>query len=643
MQNHPKYKCIHISKILRNREYGLASNAFQNRSLKLPDNSHTDLEVLRSLFCDKYAYLETIACRKIQRAKAPAFCHGRLFTENYQTWFNLFTGPSSGPLLMTSNVFAGNCCSTQHDASRSDNSIPRVKVVDVACIIPPFSSKPPSSHAWRGPRLLMLTKLGWLYQADLDTCKILNKIFIPTKEYTTSIFKATDTTFIHSDILDHVHVGEPPHSYQYITINRESESVVIKSSRRYCQQCGSSMVAFCILSIYPLQVENHFLVSVPTQTNNPAVSADVVNDLFIVTVTRASKISFYSLKDVMNEHHHKRYFPLNEQVKVLTPCGLRKWRLACVGDESVGIPYTTRKIELKTTVTFKNAPCLFKTAAMKHSLQIGGVPYHYLVSANKTGTSWSLKHLLQDTEASTGKIQVQERWDGSHWHGVRFHGDDTGRFIRQDVSSLDMLTIQHQPNQASEEDKSLSALDEKDKAGTSCVMCCRVVKSFTINVKPDFPSKSSDVEWQYPSNPDRPSLPPHTITSFGRPSRKPVRWFSYKASLHSSEEYESYLLVSVEYEQELNLLVLVYYRPIDIAKPGWANVEGHSELVVSLFDNYFGGLLGTFLLDEDASPSDHDSLSLTVDQDTFVYTRLRANDNRLLYKIMRLHRKYGNS
>ena len=67
-----------------------------------------------------------------------------------------------------------------------------------------------------------------------------------------------------------------------------------------------------------------------------------------------------------------------------------------------------------------------------------------------------------------------------------------------------------------------------------------------------------------------------------------------------------------------------------------------AQLVVSMFDNYFGKRLSTFVLEEDVSPADRDFLSLAfVTHDSLVYTRLRPNDNRLQYTILRLNRKYG--
>lgn len=61
------------------------------------------------------------------------------------------------------------------------------KVVDVTCIFPPNNCKPPSNLQWVGPCIVLLTKSGWVYEADLESCKIISKTYIPTKEYTSNL------------------------------------------------------------------------------------------------------------------------------------------------------------------------------------------------------------------------------------------------------------------------------------------------------------------------------------------------------------------------------------------------------------------------------------------------------------------------
>ena len=74
-----------------------------------------------------------------------------------------------------------------NDQSTSMHSIPQVKVVDVTCIIPPNNCKPQANNKWVSSRIVLLTKSGWLYEADIENCDIISKIYIPTKEYASNL------------------------------------------------------------------------------------------------------------------------------------------------------------------------------------------------------------------------------------------------------------------------------------------------------------------------------------------------------------------------------------------------------------------------------------------------------------------------
>uniref|UniRef100_H2Y0V7 Uncharacterized protein n=2 Tax=Ciona intestinalis TaxID=7719 RepID=H2Y0V7_CIOIN len=137
-------------------------------------------------------------------------------------------------------------------------------------------------------------------------------------------------------------------------------------------------------------------------------------------------------------------------------------------------------------------------------------------------------------------------------------------------------------------------------------------------------------------------LPPHTITTHGRASRRPRPW--YDSLYHRSQrvdDNEGHLLAHVEYDADINMLGLLYFKPIGPAAPGWELQEDGANLHLSLYDNFNGKCLASFLIDWDISPSDRDVVSITIDQDTVIYMRLRANDHRVQYRVLRLNRQPG--
>ena len=58
MPEFSQFKFKQITKLLRQREVGLASNLIESGYRRAADNSYSDLHFARSLLCDKQAYLE---------------------------------------------------------------------------------------------------------------------------------------------------------------------------------------------------------------------------------------------------------------------------------------------------------------------------------------------------------------------------------------------------------------------------------------------------------------------------------------------------------------------------------------------------------------------------------------------------------
>ena len=58
------YKFKPISKLLKEREIGLSKTIFKSSYKSTRNNSHTDLEIIRSMLCDEKAHLEVIYFEK---------------------------------------------------------------------------------------------------------------------------------------------------------------------------------------------------------------------------------------------------------------------------------------------------------------------------------------------------------------------------------------------------------------------------------------------------------------------------------------------------------------------------------------------------------------------------------------------------
>nr|CAB3236287.1 DDB1- and CUL4-associated factor 17-like [Phallusia mammillata] len=604
-----KYNFDPVTSTVRHRELGIWLKNKRKYKRKTPTS---DLEILKSLYCTPDSYLETIACRKIQKYKAPSYCHGRLFTENYHAWFDLFTGPTSGPRLMCSDILK----------SEIIDETTKITILDAVAIIPPNSSVPLGSEKECTRHLIMLSKHGWLYEVNLVTGEILHKCYIPSKLNAYEVLDAKLTSKETSECTD----TRFSFKYRHLSVNKESETVVVKSS--HMNMDNTSAVAVCIMRVYPLQILSHFIITVQSPTINYSMKTSVVNDLLLVLAMKGSMIYFYHIDHVILKHKYATEIHLDQKVK-LPPSN----DIFAIGDQNIGIPYTSKPIELSTSdLPIQDIPCLFQTTAIKHSLQIGAVPIHYLVPSSKSGTSWVVRNILTNTEVASGPLECEEKWDMSHWQSIQFTADDTGRLVKQNLTSVDMLFFKP-------EDRDSHKQGNFQSSDVKYSLCT----GYSIDVTPkQYDTDDSRIKWTYPSriSLSEEAYPAHAVTSSGRLVRRP-RPLAYLAS--DVADPVRHLLVCVETEVELNLIVLLYYRPAGRVRPGWEHEDGGAELVVSIFDALFGKWMATYLLECDVSPCDRDSMSIMIDEDTIVFTRLPAVDQRIHYKIFRLNRRYGGS
>ena len=72
-----------------------------------------------------------------------------------------------------------------------------------------------------------------------------------------------------------------------------------------------------------------------------------------------------------------------------------------------GVPFTMRDITLhRDIITTLRSPCIFETTSHDHGLHISGRPCQCVMAANRSCTSWVVKHIDDRSEVISGKIQV---------------------------------------------------------------------------------------------------------------------------------------------------------------------------------------------------------------------------------------------
>ena len=89
----------------------------------------------------------------------------------------------------------------------------------------------------------------------------------------------------------------------------------MKSARVHHPASQTSSFAFCLFYLYPLRLRCHFIVSVNSPNQNSPFTPEIVDDMFILNTTRASKINIFNLEDVINEYDLNIDINLHQKVR----------------------------------------------------------------------------------------------------------------------------------------------------------------------------------------------------------------------------------------------------------------------------------------------------------------------------------------
>ncbi|XP_039269924.2 DDB1- and CUL4-associated factor 17-like [Styela clava] len=655
-----EYRPVNIIQMLERRQLGLPLKEKGRCVRHSRNNYRCDFDLLKTLLCDRELYLEVIACRKVSRSKEPSFCHNRLFTNNYCSWFNLCTSPTAGPFLMKSNIFSKDMPPTQISSSSNGP-----KIVDAVTVNPPNGCMPlPNSQHL--PCILLLGKNGWLYQYCLKDAALLNKIYIHTNVFSDELVESScsiEQTYENQNsptertrqIVSSLNI-----TYKYITLNGAEGRVLVRSGT--VVQNGYAYSAYLLLALFPLKIVSHFV----TKAINPNLKAELWTDIFVITAIKGSSVTLYGFKDIEKLYHiNASPVYIGKKVFCQRSPNHNEMQMVEIGDTDIGIPYTTELIDLNKFEEYSSIE-LFHTKALKHIFRVGGVPYHYIVPVDNSCTSWSLRSILDKKEIA--KFHVDEKWDKSHVAGVDFHSDESGRLLlvnnntvtvykieeerhakqRMAICSPDRTVYSHRQQQKCSPTQLLntSSISEPDfqlrVIGSPCKHTVanvkrqklskhKTTKCYEIDVSH---KKSADIpeeteKWIYPSQ--TPNLE-NGQSSYGRTLRQTRRFVGYNQT-------ESVIGIQcVSYEDELDVLAVLHFRGITSSEY-YSFGNKHYDLVVSLYDNATGARINTVTLEQDLVPSDNCEASIILDEDTVIYTRTEMNDTSN-YKIMRFCRKY---
>ncbi|XP_072435421.1 DDB1- and CUL4-associated factor 17 isoform X1 [Chiloscyllium punctatum] len=460
-----------------------------------------NLTILRQLVCQKST---TFECVWTKQSNSPVvYEKGRIYFDNYRSCF-CSIGPKPTLLYELPKL---------HKSQKIEDAL--------LCESPLGEMLPkPSDHV---PSLLALTANNWLIRMSIKTAEILEKIYLSSQW-----------------------------KFRYLTWDDTQETIVAKTTQNkvtaVARAAGiqhSVLLHLALFRVLPLTFVGMLAIDKNIFGNN-VTDATVSHGLLIVMYSMGL-VKLYSLQWIIEKFTQKQCI-LGQHCEWNNTTGI-------VGASPFGIPCNIKITDCP--------PVLFEVSCLKSALQIGGHPWHYIITPNERKQE-GIYHIysLKDKKLAENGIQEMQCCSlDTDW--IYFHPDDSGRIMHIGPTQINVL-------QLSEKSEGLQRW--------------QVFRAFTI-----YSAREREVESSV------------RVTAYGRVVKR-------RFSQLDDDKYETFK--TVEYEDELELLTVLAVPPTDTEE----------KIHLDFYDNQSGNLIKSVPLREPWNVTY--SHQLFFDRDTIIHVEL---------------------
>ncbi|XP_064642601.1 DDB1- and CUL4-associated factor 17-like isoform X2 [Lineus longissimus] len=392
------------------------------------------------------------------------------------------------------------------------------KIVEPLVMDHAYLDELPLLHNGYKPSFLALTAHNWLMRYDLDTGEELQRVYL--------------STFC---------------KFRRILPETECERFTLKSVHQKNSRLGASslnvLMTIALFTIFPLEFTG--MLEIEKKIFGKDITDVMLSHSLLLIMHQRGKISIHSLEEVLA--NGKLYTAKLGQF--IPDHGI-------VGSAGVGLPIN---------IKLKECPAvLFEVKCADHNLQMGGNPWHYIISPH--GHSGVFKtYALKDDQLAKNGVLESSIYSVEAERAI-FHPDDSGRILHIIAHEIKIYSIKE------------DALD-----GFYSIKNCFSIYASGRDAYTDTTAE------------------PETVTtSSGRVVRRQI----YRAD-EVECDYDS--IQGIDYENELDILAVTAVNQHGDACQG----------MVRFHDNANGALLKEIVLDEPWNQF-HDHV-IGVDMDTVVH------------------------
>ncbi|XP_069791690.1 DDB1- and CUL4-associated factor 17 isoform X4 [Narcine bancroftii] len=338
-----------------------------------------NLTILRQLICQNTTTFERVWTK--QSNSPVVYEKGKIYFDNYRCCF-ISTGPQPSLLYKLPKL---------HTSGKIEDAL--------LCESPVGEMLPkPSDHK---PAIMALTANNWFIRTSTRTAEIIEKVYLSSQW-----------------------------KFRYLTWDNTQETVVLKTTQNKVTAVAraggnqhSILLHLALFSVLPLAFVGMMGIDKKIFGNN-VTDATVSQGLLIVTHS-VGLVKLYSFQWIVEKFTQKQCI-LGQNCEWNNTTGI-------VGAPPFGIPCNIKITDCP--------PVLFEVACLESALQIGGYPWHYIITPNKQNQKGTY-HIcsLKDKKLAENGIQEMQCCSlETDW--IYFHPDDSGRIMHIGPTQINVLQL----------------------------------------------------------------------------------------------------------------------------------------------------------------------------------------------------------
>ncbi|XP_063789553.1 DDB1- and CUL4-associated factor 17 isoform X5 [Pseudophryne corroboree] len=319
---------------------------------------------------------------------------------------------------------------TKHSKSSISYVNGRIYLANFGCCYSSIASKP--QQLYEMPRCLKSEKIE---DAILCECP-LGEPLSQVSDYTSSLLAVTGHNWLlriaanTGETLQKVYLGSY-RKFRYVTWDVPQETLVVKSVQRNCvteSQQRAVLIYFAVFNVFPLSLVG--VLEIDKNVFGSNVTDAMICNGMVIVMHSAGLVRLYSFERIAEQ--------CMQQKCVLGEICTWKDKMGTVGDFPFGIP-------CNITLT-ERPPILFEVPCLENAFQVGGYPWHYIITPNKKRERGTY-HICSLDDHSLANNGIREmKYCSLEPDWIHFHPDASERIIHVGPDQINVLRLKEVEN-----------------------------------------------------------------------------------------------------------------------------------------------------------------------------------------------------